>query len=80
MSLQQGIAFAKNTALIGDTKEVIIDAVTDDGPAEARTRGDCPEVDQKIYVTGAELAVGDIHKVVVESADGYDLCGTVIED
>ena len=80
MSLQQGIAFAKNTALIGTVKEVIIDAVTDNGPTEARTRGDCPEVDQKIFVTGAGLAVGDIRKVVVESADGYDLRGTVIED
>ncbi|MDH3891588.1 MAG: 30S ribosomal protein S12 methylthiotransferase RimO [candidate division Zixibacteria bacterium] len=80
MTLQQGIAFAKNTALIGGVKEVIIDAVIDGGPAEARTRGDCPEVDQKIFVTGAELAIGDIRKVLVETADGYDLCGTVIED
>lgn len=80
MSLQQGIAFDKNTALIGGVKEVIIDAVIDDGPAEARTRGDCPEVDQKIFVTGADLMIGDIRKVVVESADGYDLRGTVIED
>lgn len=80
MSLQQGIAFDKNTALIGGVKEVIIDAVADDGPAEARTRGDCPEVDQKIFVTGAGLTVGDIRNVCVESADGYDLRGTVIED
>ncbi len=80
MSLQQGIAFEKNTALIGGVQEVIIDAVIDDGPAEARTRGDCPEVDQKIFVTGAGLMIGDIRKVVVESADGYDLRGTVIED
>ena len=80
MSLQQGIAFDKNTALIGGVKEVIIDAVIDDGPTEARTRGDCPEVDQQIFVTGAGLAVGDIREVVVETADGSDLRGTVIED
>ncbi len=80
MNLQQEIAFSKNSALIGSTHEVIIDAVTEDGPAEARTRGDCPEVDQQLFITGHPLTVGQICLVRIESTEGYDLYGTLIDN
>ncbi len=80
MSLQREIAFDKNSALIGTVQEVIIDSVRPDGPAVGRTRGDCPEVDQELYVSNSEIAVGDILRVRVEAADGYDLHAMPVED
>ncbi len=78
MILQQEIAFRKNIALIGGIQEVIIDSVNDNSPAVGRTRGDCPDIDQQVHVSGENLKVGDILKVKVNMADGYDLVGSVV--
>ncbi len=77
MSLQQEIAFAKNNSLIGSVKEVIIDSGSGGDSAVGRTRGDCPEIDQQVFVSGDNLMIGDIHRVTIEAADGYDLRGTM---
>ncbi len=78
MSLQQEIAFAKNENLIGSVQDVIIDTVKDD-IAVGRTRGDCPEIDQEVYVEGYRGESGAIIKVTVTAADGYDIRGTFVE-
>jgi ribosomal protein S12 methylthiotransferase len=80
MSLQQEIAFKKNIALIGARQKVIIDRVTSKDKALGRTRGDCPDIDQMVYVTGENLAVGDIVDVRVNMADGYDLLAEVAKE
>ncbi len=79
MTLQQEIAFEKNNRLIGTVQDVIIDAVTEDGTGLGRTRADCPDVDQEINVSGDSVKIGDILRVRVTEADGYDLKGTVLE-
>jgi len=80
MSLQREIAFEKNNSLIGHTVDVIIDSLSAEEPAVGRTRGDCPEIDQEVFVTGDNLAVGDICAVRIDAADGYDLHGTKVGD
>ncbi len=80
MSLQQEIAFKKNIALIGTRQKVIIDRVTSKDKALGRTRGDCPDIDQMVYVTGENLAVGDIVDVRVNMAEGYDLLAEVADE
>ena len=79
MSLQQTIAFERNISLIGSTLETIIDDCGNGGAATGRTRGDCPDIDQLVSVTGDGLRVGDIRPVRIERADGYDLHGQVVE-
>lgn len=79
MSLQRDIALAKNNSLIGTTKEVIIDAVPDNGAATGRTRADCPEIDQEVFVTGEGIEIGDICRVRIDGVDGYDLVGTKVK-
>ncbi len=79
MTLQQEIAFEKNNRLIGSIQDVIIDAVNGDGSGAGRTRADCPDVDQEIIVTGQTIQVGDLLKVTVTAAEGYDLKGVVLE-
>jgi len=78
MSLQREIAFDRNSSLIGTTQHVMIDAVLDDGRAVGRTYGDCPEIDQEVYVTGETLTVGQIRPVRVDAVEGYDLLGTAV--
>ncbi len=73
MSLQQEIAFEKNIALIGSIKQVIIDEVKDSELAEGRTRGDCPEIDQTVFVKGDSLRRGDLIDADIIMARGYDL-------
>jgi ribosomal protein S12 methylthiotransferase len=79
MTLQREIAFRKNNSLIGNIVEVIIDTVRDEQPAIGRTRGDCPEIDQEVYVSGAER-VGEICRVRIDRVDGYDLVGTMVRE
>lgn len=73
MTLQQEIAFEKNIALIGKLKQVIIDEIENEQQVRARTRGDCPEIDQSVLVKGSDLKPGDIVKVRITMAEGYDL-------
>jgi ribosomal protein S12 methylthiotransferase len=80
MSLQQEIAFRKNNSLIGQNEDVIIDSVEPDSPAIGRTPGDCPEIDQEVFVTGPHLRVGDICRVRIDGTVGYDLTATRITE
>jgi len=79
MLLQQRIAFDKNIALIDSCQKVIIDEVKNEILAEGRSAGDCPDIDQVIYVRGKDLCVGDIVEVKIISADGYDLIAEPFE-
>ena len=73
MSVQQQIAFDKNIGLIDKIQQVIIDEIRPDTQAVGRTRGDCPEIDQQVYINGDNLAVGDIVNARAVMAEGYDL-------
>lgn len=78
MNLQREIAFEKNNLLIGQTRRVIIDAITAEGVGIGRTNGDCPEIDQEVYVTGDNLQVGLLGDVLIEQSEGYDLRGRLV--
>jgi len=73
MSLQQEIAFEKNIALIGSIKQVILDEIEDSELARGRTRGDCPEIDQTVFVNRDALGRGEIVEAKITMAQGYDL-------
>jgi ribosomal protein S12 methylthiotransferase len=70
----------------GETVEVIVDSIGGDdeaaeGPAAVgRTRGQAPEVDGVVHIEGRlpdGVKVGDIIRVTLEAAVGYDFVGTV---
>lgn len=73
MGVQQEIAFNKNIGLIDKIQQVIIDEIRPDTQAVGRTRGDCPEIDQQVYINGDNLTVGDIIDARVVMTEGYDL-------
>jgi ribosomal protein S12 methylthiotransferase len=76
MEKAQAISEAKLAAKVGQTIEVIVDEVDDEG-ATCRTKADAPEIDGNLFIDeGFEgLAPGDIVKVTVEEAGEYDLWG-----
>lgn len=73
MAHQQAISTARLQQKIGQTIQVIIDEVDDEGPI-GRSMADAPEIDGNVYLdTDEDLKPGDMVTVVVTDADEYDL-------
>jgi ribosomal protein S12 methylthiotransferase len=78
MQRQQAISTSRLKRKVGTRQQVIIDQVEADG-AKGRTKGDAPEIDGSVHVTGHRpLRVGEIATVKIERADAYDLYGTAV--
>ena len=79
MSIQQSIAFEWNQSRIGDVEDVIIDSPMpdQDGVWIGRTRGEAPDIDGMVFVSGMEdpqtVEVGSILRCEIVAAEGYDL-------
>jgi ribosomal protein S12 methylthiotransferase len=75
MEKQAAISAQRLRDKIGQTIEVLVDEIGDDG-AIARSTADAPEIDGVVYLSDADgVAVGDILLVDVEDADEHDLYG-----
>ena len=79
MAIQQQIAFQWNESRVGTVEDVIIDAALpdQDGVWIGRTRGEAPDIDGIVYVSGVDpsqgVGVGSMVKCEVVASDGYDL-------
>ena len=80
MRKEQAISREINKKYLGKTLEVIIDekAEGEDGKFLGRTRGDAPEIDGAVYVSGKNIKIGRIYKVRIKDALEYDLVGDKI--
>lgn len=80
METQQAVAFDWSQNQIGRTLEVIVDAPDPEVPNHwlARGNADAPEIDGLVRVKGKGLHAGDIVRVKVTGADGYDLAARAI--
>ncbi|MFZ0251335.1 MAG: MiaB/RimO family radical SAM methylthiotransferase [Acidimicrobiales bacterium] len=65
--LQDAITAAKRDALIGATRQVLVDA-----PGQGRTVHEAPEIDGIVHLP-ADLAVGHLVDVTITGAEGPDL-------
>ncbi|MEH2508967.1 ribosomal protein S12 methylthiotransferase [Nitrobacteraceae bacterium AZCC 1564] len=77
MARQQKISAQRLKRKVGSRQQVIIDEV---GPtvAKGRSKADAPQIDGSVYISSRRpLKVGDIVTVKIESADQYDLHGSV---
>src|SRR5690606_34919739 len=79
MQLQQKISTERLTQKVGQTLQVLIDEVDDEG-AIGRSYADAPSIDGSVYLNG-ERAVQpvDLLNVVIENSDEYDSWGTKTE-
>jgi len=77
MEKAQAISEAKLAAKVGQTMDVIVDDIDEDGIATCRTKADAPEIDGNLFIDeGTDgLKVGDIVSVEVDEAGEYDLWG-----
>lgn len=82
MAVQRKISRTKNRALVGTRLEVLVE-----GPSEeselvlvGRHRGQAPEIDGCVYLSGGPADPGTIVEVTVSQATDYDLLGELEED
>ncbi|TMQ32389.1 MAG: 30S ribosomal protein S12 methylthiotransferase RimO [Planctomycetota bacterium] len=80
MEAQQQAAFAWSQRQIGRELEVIIDGLDPELPnhALARSYADAPDIDGLVRVKGKNLHAGDLVRVKVTGADGYDLVARAV--
>jgi ribosomal protein S12 methylthiotransferase len=77
MQHQEDISTRRLERRIGDTIEVLVDDVDDEG-AIARSSADAPEIDGIVYVTdGHQLEIGQFATVTVTDCDVHDLFATL---
>lgn len=74
MHTQQAISEAKLKYKIGKTLTVLVDEITEDGVALARSAADAPEIDGLVIVEdGADLNVGEFAEVQIIESTEHDL-------
>jgi ribosomal protein S12 methylthiotransferase len=80
METQQAIAFDWGRRQVGRTLEVIVDGPDPEIPNHmlGRSYADAPEIDGMVRVKGKGLRPGDLVRVKVTAADGYDLAARAI--
>jgi ribosomal protein S12 methylthiotransferase len=80
MEAQQEVAFRWSEQQVGRELEVIIDGPDPEIPnhAMARSQADAPDIDGVVRVKGKRLRPGDLVRVMVTAADGYDLAARAI--
>lgn len=78
MQLQQQISADKLQRKIGQTLEILVDEIDEEG-AIGRTKGDAPEIDGMVYLPAEGLTVGQRVNALVEHADEYDLWATPVQ-
>lgn len=79
MSLQMDISLRSNRKKIGQTFDVIVDEMDEEGSYVGRTQYDAPEIDNSVIFTSSkELFPGDMVKVLINDAFDYDLIGTEV--
>ena len=77
MELQTDISAEKLASKMGQTMQVLVDEVNEDG-AVARTRGDAPEIDGLVYIEdGQNLTVGEFYTITVTGAREHDMWGKI---
>jgi ribosomal protein S12 methylthiotransferase len=80
MTLQAGISYRKNSAMIGRVVRVIVDRL-DDGIALCRYEGQAPDIDGVtiVQVDEERFGIGDFIDVRITGATEYDLMGEVAD-
>jgi len=83
METQQAISARRLERKVGQTLEVLIDEVDEEG-AIGRSYADAPEIDGNVFINDIEsvealgLKPGDMVEVTIEHADEYDLWGALV--
>lgn len=82
MALQRAISRLKNRALVGQRRLVLVEGRSDenDWVLEGRHWGQAPEIDGKVFLSGAEALPGTLRQVTFTDSRDYDLVGELGEE
>jgi ribosomal protein S12 methylthiotransferase len=75
---QADLLAARNASRIGQTLEVLVEKTGARGKASGRHRGQAPEVDGSVILSGFEGIPGSIVRVRVTGAKEWDLRGVIV--
>jgi ribosomal protein S12 methylthiotransferase len=77
MALQRPISHRKNNALVGKKLEILVEGQSDEHEfvLMGRHRGQAPEIDGQVYLSGGEATPGTLRQVTITQASDYDLVG-----
>lgn len=80
MEIQQEVAFGWSQRQVGKTLDAMVDGADPEMPNHFLARGhaDAPDIDGLVRVKGKGLQAGDIVRVKVTGADGYDLAARAL--
>jgi ribosomal protein S12 methylthiotransferase len=80
MEFQQQVAFDWSRSQVGRELEVLLDGPDSEVPGwfQGRSYADAPDIDGLVRVKGKKLAAGDLVRVKITGADGYDLQGRAL--
>lgn len=79
MATQQAVSEAKLKYKVGKTLTVLVDEITEDGVALARSAADAPEIDGLVIVeNGADLNVGEFTDVTIIDSTEHDLIADLL--
>jgi len=78
MAVQAGVARRRATAHRGGIAEVLVEGRDTRGRLVGRTRGQAPEIDGRIYLSGRAQA-GDLVQARIVGAKAYDLIGEIVQ-
>ncbi|MBI5890707.1 MAG: 30S ribosomal protein S12 methylthiotransferase RimO [Nitrosomonadales bacterium] len=77
MYLQEEISAEKLARKVGQTLQVLVDDVDEEGSV-ARSAADAPEIDGLVYINGEALEVGEFVTVKITDSDEHDLWGELV--
>jgi ribosomal protein S12 methylthiotransferase len=82
MSVQRRISRKKNRALVGRELEVLVEGASEESELvmTGRHRGQAPEIDGMVYLSGGPVLPGELRRVHITGANDYDLVGDVLDD
>jgi ribosomal protein S12 methylthiotransferase len=80
MALQRRVAREANRARIGRELEVLVEGASEEHEfvMKGRHRGQAPEIDGDVFLSGDEAAAGEIRRVKIVQASDYDLVGELL--
>src|SRR5262249_15188093 len=82
MEAQQAIAFDWGQRQVGRELQVIVDGPDPEAPNHvvARSYADAPDIDGMVRVKAKNRPAGDLARVKVTAADGYDLLARALKN
>jgi ribosomal protein S12 methylthiotransferase len=81
MTLQRPISHELNQKLLGRELDVLVEGTSDEHEyvLMGRHRGQGPEIDGQVYLSGGEAEPGTLRRVMITQASDYDLVGELID-